>query len=142
VTIWLWTVYSSVDPLMVYMIPALHAVQYLHVVWLLKRNEARAAEGPPLFGRPTGVRLGILAASAIALGWILFRGAPAFLDGALVMTPSAGEATADLGETPYLAAIFVVVNIHHYFMDNVIWRRENPDTQYLRELPGAAGSRQ
>jgi hypothetical protein len=136
VTIWLWTVYSSVDPLMVYMIPALHAVQYLYVVWLLKRNEARAAEGPPLFGRPAGVRLGILAASAIGLGWILFRGAPAFLDGALVMTASAGEA-AGLGETPYLAAIFVVVNIHHYFMDNVIWRRENPDTRYLRQRGGS-----
>ena len=37
-----------------------------------------------------------------------------------------------LGETPYFAAIFVIVSIHHYFMDNVIWRRENPDTRYLR----------
>jgi hypothetical protein len=27
----------------------------------------------------------------------------------------------------------VIVNIHHYFMDNVIWRRDNRDTQYLRE---------
>jgi len=27
----------------------------------------------------------------------------------------------------------VVVNIHHYFMDHVIWRRDNPDTRYLRE---------
>jgi len=24
------------------------------------------------------------------------------------------------------------VNIHHYFMDHVIWRRDNPDTRFLR----------
>ncbi|MGK3990372.1 hypothetical protein WME99_45425 [Sorangium sp. So ce136] len=134
ITIWLWTVYSSLDRLMVYMIPALHSVQYLYFVWLLKRNEAREAEGPPSFGRPTGVRLAVLAASAVGLGWVLFRGAPAFLDsahGALVLGASAGEATADLGDTPYFAAIYVFVNIHHYFMDSVIWRRDNPDTRYL-----------
>lgn len=131
ITVWLWTVYSSLDRLMVYVIPALHSVQYLYAVWLLKRNEARAAEGPPLFGKPTGLRLAILAASAIGLGWFLLRGAPAFLDGALVMRSSAGETTADLGETPYFAAIYVFVNIHHYFMDYVIWRRENPETRYL-----------
>jgi hypothetical protein len=134
ITIWLWTVYSSLDPLMMYVIPALHSIQYLYVVWLLKRNEAREAEGPPLFGKPTGLRLGILAASAIGLGWILFRGAPELLDGALVMTSAPGEAQADLGATPYFAAIYVFVNIHHYFMDYVIWRRENPDTRHLRDL--------
>ena len=132
ITIWLWTVYSSLDPLMVYIIPALHSVQYLYVVWLLKRSEAREAEGPPLFGRPTALRLGILAASAIGLAWVLFRGAPALLDGTQVLTSSTGEATSGLGETPYFAAIYVFVNIHHYFMDYVIWRRDNPDTRHLR----------
>jgi hypothetical protein len=131
VSIWLWTVYSSVDPLMLYLIPALHSIQYLYVVWLLKRNEARAAEGPPLFGRPVALRLGMLAASAVALAWLLFRGAPSILDGRLVLTSSAFEETSGLGDTPYLAAIFVFVNIHHYFMDTVLWRRENPETQYL-----------
>ncbi len=131
VSIWLWTVYSSVDPLMLYLIPALHSIQYLYVVWLFKRNEARAAEGPPLFGRPAALRLVMLAASAVSLAWILFRGAPSILDGRLVLTSSAFEATSGLGDTPYLAAIFVFVNIHHYFMDTVLWRRENPETRYL-----------
>ncbi len=126
VTLWLWTVYSSLDPLLLYVIPALHSIQYLFFVWLLKKNEARAEEGPPTFGRPVGIRLGILVASALGLGWILFHGAPELLD-----AQSAG-ATSDLGPTPYFAAIFAVVNIHHYFMDHVIWRRENPETRYLR----------
>ena len=42
-----------------------------------------------------------------------------------------GDRTLGLGETPYFAAIFVFVNIHHYFMDFVIWRRENPRTRHL-----------
>jgi hypothetical protein len=134
ITIWLWTVYSSLDPLMVYLIPALHSVQYLYFVWLLKRNEARAAEGPPTFGLPSPLRLGILTASAVGLGWVLLNGAPAWLDSALVLPGSnVSGAPTELGATPYVAAIFAFVNIHHYFMDYVIWRRDNPDTRFLRE---------
>ena len=79
------------------------------------------------------VRLGVLALSALALGWFLFRGAPAVLDGALASQHVRAGATDALGKTPFFAAFFVVVNIHHYFMDYVIWRRDNPDTRYLRE---------
>jgi hypothetical protein len=132
ITVWSWTIYSSVDRLVQYMIPALHSIQYLYFVWLMKRNQARECEGPPSFGRPVAVRLGVLALSALGLGWFLFRGAPAFLDGALVSRPVRGGATDALGTTPFFAAIFVVVSIHHYFMDYVIWRRDNPDTRYLR----------
>ena len=32
----------------------------------------------------------------------------------------------------FIAAIFAIVNLHHYFRDHVIWRRDNPDTRYLR----------
>jgi len=133
VTVWAWTIFSSIDPLVRYLVPALHSVQYLYFVWLMKRNEARAEEGPPSFGRPVAVRLGFLAASALALGWLFFHGAPAYLD-AIFAAPRAKDAAADaLGETPFLAALFVFVNIHHYFMDHVIWRRENADTRFLRD---------
>jgi hypothetical protein len=132
ITVWLWTVYSGIDPLMRYMIPALHSLQYLYFVWLLRRNEARAHEGPPHFGLPTRVRVGLLAATAIGLGWILFHGAPSLLDEALTSSsPRRIPLVDDLGPTPYFAALFVFVNIHHYFMDHVIWRRDNPDTRHL-----------
>lgn len=133
VTIWAWTIFSSIDPVVRYLIPALHSVQYFYFVWLMKRNEARADEGPPSFGRPVAVRLGLLALSAIALGWVLFRGAPTFLDAAIVPRWARSPASEALGPTPFFAAFFVVVSIHHYFMDHVIWRRENPDTRWLRE---------
>lgn len=135
ITVWSWTIYSSIDPLVRYVIPALHSIQYLYFVWLMKRNEARESEGPPSFGRPVAVRLGFLAVSALGLGWLLFRGAPAYFDGLFVAPPARGEGADALGETPFFAAFFVIVNIHHYFMDYVIWRRDNPDTRYL--LPDA-----
>jgi hypothetical protein len=132
-TIWLWTIYTALDPLVRYVIPALHSVQYMYFVWLMKRNEARACEGPPLFGPPTSTRLTALAVSALLLGWVLLRAAPSGLDVSVARGWSHHPSTQALGETPFFAAFFVIVNIHHYFMDNVIWRRDNPDTQYLRE---------
>ncbi|HWZ93228.1 MAG TPA: hypothetical protein VNW92_30420 [Polyangiaceae bacterium] len=134
VSIWLWSVYSSADPLMLYVIPALHSLQYLYFVWLLTKNQAQAAVRPPFFGPPASHRLLFLAASALALGWLLFHGSPAVLDGArLSAHRHAREPLGALGPTPYFAAFFAFVNIHHYFMDNVIWRRENPETRHLQD---------
>jgi hypothetical protein len=130
VTIWLWTIYTSLDPLVRYVIPALHSVQYMYFVWLMKRNQARAAEREESFGPSVGARLVVLALSAIGLGWLLFRGGPWVLDGTFVPQWGTDET---LGPTPFFAAFFVVVNIHHYFMDHVIWRRESPATRYLQE---------
>ncbi|AKF11707.1 hypothetical protein [Sandaracinus amylolyticus] len=125
VTVWAWTVWSNADPLVRYAIPALHAVQYFYFVALMRGNRARAEEAPPTLGRPVALRLGLLALSALALGWLLFRGGPALLDDGLA-------SDGPLGPTPFFAAFFVVVNVHHYFMDHVIWRRENPEARWLR----------
>ena len=128
--VWLWTVYSGINPLFMYLIPALHSVQYLFFVWLMKKNQASAHEGPPSFGRPTAVVLGAWAASALGLGLLLFHLLPSALDAGLVDARAARF--SDLGPTPYFAALFTFVNLHHYLMDFVIWRRENPETRYLR----------
>ena len=132
VAIWLWSVFSSLDPLMLYVVPALHSLQYLYFVWLLRRNEAREAEAAPHFGRPTQERLLLLALSALALGLVQFHFAPSLLDWARWLVPHRSPvALADLGPTPWFAGLFAFVNIHHYLMDTVIWRRENPETRYL-----------
>jgi hypothetical protein len=128
-SVWAWSIYSGIDPLVRYVVPALHSVQYLYFVWLLKGNEAREREGPPWFEASARVRLGILAVSALGLAWLLFHGAPWWLDDGLV---TRRERLSALGPTPYFAALYTFVNIHHYFMDNVIWRRDNPLTRYFR----------
>jgi hypothetical protein len=129
-SVWLWTVYSGIDPLFMYLIPALHSLQYLYFVWLMKRNQARALEGPPSFGRPVALVLGAWGVSSILLGALLFHLLPSALDGALVDRRVARF--SDLGATPYFAALFTIVNLHHYFMDAVLWRRDNAETRYLR----------
>lgn len=126
-SIWAWSIYSSVDPLVRYIVPALHSLQYLYIVWLLQRNHAHEREGPPWFESSSATRVALLAASALGLGWLLFHGAPEALDGLLV----APKGELPLGPTPYFAALYAFVNIHHYFMDTVIWRRDNPLTRYL-----------
>lgn len=124
-TVWLWTIGSATDPLVRYVIPALHALQYLFFVGLLRRNEARAEEGPPRFRRPVGIRLVALTFGALGLGWVLFRGGPALLDATLI------DARNALGPTPFAAAFYIVVNLHHFAMDAVIWRRDHPPTRFL-----------
>jgi hypothetical protein len=131
-SVWPWTIYSSVDPLVRYAIPALHSIQYLYFVYLLGYGEAKEREGPPWFETSLRSRLGLLAASALALGFLFFHGAPEVLDSALVAKK---DRFSSLGPTPYFAALYAFVNIHHYFMDHVIWRRENPLTRYLRHTP-------
>ena len=130
ITIWAWTIWSAWDPLLRYFIPALHSIQYLYFVWLMRKNEVRSKEGPPAFGRPVRTVLGVLALASLALGWVLFHGLPTFLDDAF--TKRASEDTP-MGPTPYFAALFVFVNVHHYCMDSVIWRRDNPDTRFLKD---------
>ena len=128
VSLWVWSVYSSADALLVYAIPALHSLQYLYFVGLMKGAEAREREGPPWFERAAKTRMAWLAASALGLGWLLFHGAPTALDDLLV--PRASRFTA-MGPTPWFAAIYTFVNVHHFLMDAVLWRRESPEARYL-----------
>ena len=150
-SIWLWTIYSNVDPLMIYVIPALHSLQYWYFVYLLKRGEAKdrfeqrvegrvdGTVGPEAaLGRFTWRRLGLFFMSTVALAWLFFHGLPDVLDGTLVASAVSMGLEPDvsargLGTTPYLAAFATFINIHHYFIDHVIWRRENPDLRYLRD---------
>jgi hypothetical protein len=128
-SVWSWSIYSSVDPLVRYMTPALHSVQYLYFVWLLRAPQARELEGPPAFGAPVRVKLAGLFAAAVALGVLFFHAVPSALDAALV--PRKGALTSALGATPYFAALYACINLHHYFMDFALWRRDNPETRYL-----------
>jgi hypothetical protein len=129
-SIWFWLVFSGADPLVRYMTPALHSLQYLYFVFLLKRNEAADRTQEPHFEPPPRERLAILAFLALGLGFLLFHAAPELLDLLLASPPGIGLGVS-LGPTPYFAALYAIVNIHHYFMDNVIWRRDNPRTRYL-----------
>src|SRR5690606_30036076 len=90
--LWLWTVYSNVDPLMIYVIPGLHSLQYWYFVYLLKKNEAAdehlqgnssqtsAWSRISLILGPMWGRLSLFFATAVGLAWLGFSGIPEFLD--------------------------------------------------------------
>jgi hypothetical protein len=126
VSIWLWTAFSRWEPLMAYLIPALHGIQYGFFVLTLRRRQAQLQSSEPPF-RPVSAALALTFFCAALLGWVFFRGAPPLLD-ALWSNP---RELGDIGPTPFLAALTTFVNLHHYFMDSVIWRRENPETALL-----------
>lgn len=130
-SVWPWLIYSNIDPLLIYVIPALHSIQYLYIVWLLEGNKARELEGPPHFQRSATSRLLGLALVSLGLGWFFFHIGPTIFD-SLIGSRLATKEYDPIGATPCFAALFAFVNIHHYCMDAVIWRRENPETRYLQ----------
>jgi hypothetical protein len=127
---WSLALMVDLDPLVRYAIPALHSLQYLYFVVLLRGNEAREREREPFFGPPAAQRLAMLALGALSLGVLLFDLAPTALD-AFFADVAARAPSSPLGATPCFAALYCVVNLHHYAMDAVIWRRENAETRYL-----------
>lgn len=130
-SIWPWLIYSSMDPLLIYVIPGLHSLQYLYFVWLLEGNKAREREGPPHFERSATAKLFGLILASLGLGWFFFHIGPTIFD-TLIGSRLATKEYDPIGPTPCFAALFAFVNIHHYCMDAVIWRKENPETRYLQ----------
>ena len=68
---------------------------------------------------------GYLVVSGV-FGVLGFFTIPNFLDAQF------SQASHGLGVTSFAFAAYVFINIHHYFIDSVIWRGADPDlSQYL-----------
>jgi len=85
------------------LVATFHSMQYLVFIWRMER----AVRSP--------AQLGLGAVALVATGWLVFQGLPAVLDRAL-------HSEDVTGGTFFLLAVSLFVNIHHYFIDNVIWR--------------------
>lgn len=122
VSIYAWYLPFAYHPGFSYLIPFFHSLQYLAFVWQMKKNEVMAQignlEGPVY--RSAWIRLfGGYMLRATILGILAFEVVPQFLDKQGLVT------STNLGPTPILAAALLFINIHHYFIDNVIWRSDN-----------------
>lgn len=116
-----------------YMIPFFHSMQYLVFVGIYKKNEAAffASGKPAVEQRQVWMKkfVGYLLCAGI-LGSLFFEWLPKSLD---QMVPLSGEG---LGPSPWLASFLLFINIHHYFIDNVIWRSDNASVKkYLFTKP-------
>ena len=114
--LYLWLIFFEINPLVAAIIPTFHSLQYLAVVWRYQLN--RRVDKPEQsfsFFVLAGVLLGFLGFTA--LPWVMANMLP--YDKTL------------LGPTLFLFACYVFINVHHYFLDNVMWRRENPEMKYV-----------
>ena len=114
-------------------VPTFHALQYLCVVWRYQLNletgklwECSAGQGD---ARPAWHRTAVAGLMRFALLGLLisitaFWAAPNFIDA------NAGYDRAVFGVTLFMAIRWAFTNIHHYVMDSVIWRHENPETRH------------
>lgn len=130
VTLYLWVLFARLDPLWLLVIPALHSLQYLAVVYRFQTNYQKAKTRNIEVGgvwrkaaASASVQLTLFAVAGLLIGGALFWVIPKSLDASVAYN-------SDLfGPTLFLFMFWVVVNVHHYFIDSVMWRRDNPETK-------------
>jgi len=123
-SIYAWLLFAHTNPLFVVVIPAFHSLQYLLVVWRFQINRERdLSEAGAGLTRPMAMRLARFAIIGLVLGFAGFW----FLPSALQHIVSYD--TQLFGTAMFLFIFWIFINVHHYFLDNVMWRRENPETK-------------
>ena len=138
-TLYLWVIFVRINPLVLAVVPTFHSLQYLAVVWRYQLN-AGAAAAPARRSMlsalwPTGVlpNLAMFVGVGVLLGFMGFMGMPRLLDAILPYDKHL------FGPSLFLFSFYIFINVHHYFLDNVMWRRGNPDVQqYIFSRPNTA----
>ena len=154
--VYVWLAVGRLDPVLLLVVPFFHSLQYLAVVWRYQLNVEAAARRPTADSffapaDPAALKSGNTPLPSGAFGveeipwkaWL--RSAPIGLvrfilaGGALGfagfwLAPITIDALSGYDQTVFGATLFLFIgwtfiNIHHYFIDNMIWRRENVDTR-------------
>lgn len=90
-----------------YVVPFFHSLQYLAFVYRVERSR------PSL--RQSAVRATMLVLGLCLSGWMAFELVPGNLD-------QAYDNLRTFGFSFFLLGANLFINIHHYFLDNVLWR--------------------
>jgi hypothetical protein len=95
--------------------PFFHSLQYLAFVYKMEDTRLRSLAHPEIRGT-------ILAFAIVLAGWLAFEFIPNEVDTALG-TFNAWQMFF------FFTAAMLFINIHHYFIDNVLWRFKDPEIQ-------------
>lgn len=128
-----WYIPAFHHPLYALMIPFFHSLQYLLFVFAFKLNETRSRFGAPTSpeSRQNWVRhFFVYCFTFFISGGIFMYALPRWLDSTVRLSES-------LGPSPFMFAFTVFINIHHYFIDNVLWRAHQPEMQNYLFKPKA-----
>lgn len=123
ISLYIWLLVTH--PVMLLIIPAFHSLQYLAIVWKCRLNMERdPVRVGMLFGK-SGVwfRFSIFLVVGFILGYLGFWGVPQWLDGRVTYDRGV------FGGSLFLFLFWIFINVHHYFLDSVMWRKDNPDTR-------------
>lgn len=128
--VYLWMLLVHMNPIFLLLGPLFHSLQYLAVVWRYQMNKGAAADED---GEDVAVLSGLvrLSKGQAALAWFvlvgMMAGALAFYIVPIALDLAIAYREDLFGPSMFLFMFVVFINIHHYFMDNVMWRKENPD---------------
>lgn len=114
VSVYLWRIPVLIDPIFVAIVPFLHSLQYMVIVRRYQINKTQKYNWFYLKS--------MIGGAAIFVGVpMIFYIATTFL-----------QLNYTYLFIHYLVMTWVFINIHHYFIDHVIWRKENKDVaRYL-----------
>lgn len=132
--IYVWYLPKGYHPHFWYLIPLFHSLQYMLFVTALKRGQFAGEAAERLASEPdrgeearlvqAGKLLGFFVA-IVLLGMCTFQWIPLALDRGLAYDRQL------FGAELFMFLFITFINIHHYFIDNVIWRRDNPALKNL-----------
>jgi hypothetical protein len=110
-----WVPQLRQDDFYFLLVPLFHSLQYLAFVY--KMEDARLDRTPHREAWATAIIAGVIVA-----GWMAFELVPNTIDTRL--------GTSDtFGVFFFFIAAMLFINIHHYFIDNVIWRFKDPQVR-------------
>jgi hypothetical protein len=126
--LYLWLLAAHADLIFAIFIPAFHSLQYLLFTWRYQLNKVSSvADAAPAetskLSPAVVLRFGKFVAGGLVLGWIGFVVLPMLFH--LAFSPD----SETFGPTVFVFIFVMWINIHHYFIDNVIWRRDNEDVR-------------
>lgn len=131
VALYMWLVFININPLFIFIVPAFHSLQYLVVVWRYRINYAKSKqiEKNTLVKLPLGrffksyvhYQMTIFVFTGMLLGYFAFFGLPYFLGDVIDYDRLIWDSSV------FIVIFWVFINVHHYFIDSVIWRKNNKD---------------
>lgn len=98
------------------LIPFMHSIQYIAIVMRMKSNEVKQNH-ISLIAFLSFILFGIV------IGALMFETIPTLLDKQIPYNKSI------YGTALFMFMFWIFINIHHYFIDNVIWRREGGEVK-------------
>jgi hypothetical protein len=112
-----WWLPAAYNPTFFVLVPMFHSLQYLPFAAKVEHGRVAAR----VSGSHRVRRRLLLTGAAIAVaGWLAFEIGPNVAD-------TAAGSSRSLGLLYFTAMIPVAINIHHYFIDHVIWRSDEPE---------------